>query len=277
MFIANDYAIGDKVLIRTDLENFNEYGGQGFVVEMEKFRGKVVTIERKEYRGYILKEDNSYGWTDDMFVGKVLSGDTVEYEVGDKLLIRDDIHSGDYINDVYINSEMAECKGTVATITGFINYFKNRLNIDGKGRGCVWTKGMFVGKIVSPVPKVEVEPVLEEEELKEFGLSDLQQGDIVEYAQGSFRKVITDIISDATGTFNRLSNYREDLMDKDGDSDLDIVKVFRTTTKSCLHKFTPDIYYDVVWEKAPEIVLTVAEIEELLGHKKGQLKIKGEK
>ena len=59
------YKVGDKVRVRKDLESGKRYGGQVFIDEMKKFRGKVVEIVRV-YNGFYKIKGNEYSWTDEM-------------------------------------------------------------------------------------------------------------------------------------------------------------------------------------------------------------------
>ena len=63
---------GDKVIIRKDLK-YKTYDGMAFVGEMNKFKGKEMTIIRVWGRNpdiyYHLKEDKEcWGWTAKMFI-----------------------------------------------------------------------------------------------------------------------------------------------------------------------------------------------------------------
>lgn len=63
------YKVGDKVRVRSDLEESKMYGCQSFLKQMEKYKGKLVTIS-EEYTGfYYIKEDKdeNWCWTDEMF------------------------------------------------------------------------------------------------------------------------------------------------------------------------------------------------------------------
>lgn len=65
------YSIGDKVRVREDLVVNKSYGIDTFVDNMEKFKGKVVTISDITSRTkgeYHIKEDREkYFWTAEMF------------------------------------------------------------------------------------------------------------------------------------------------------------------------------------------------------------------
>jgi uridine phosphorylase len=68
------YKVGDKVRVRSDLYDDGIYGGYDFSEEMERYKGKIVTIistgrdcERDYYE--IEEDDTKYAWTDEMFEG----------------------------------------------------------------------------------------------------------------------------------------------------------------------------------------------------------------
>lgn len=70
------YKVGDKVRVRTDIVEYSEYGGGLFWGGMKSFVGKVVTINRLINDKYIIREDNGYKWTDEMFDG--LANDAIK-------------------------------------------------------------------------------------------------------------------------------------------------------------------------------------------------------
>lgn len=65
------YKIGDKVLVRLDLEEGKKYGDEVVMSDMLSFRGKIVTIEHVDHPNYYrIKEDpDQWYWTDEMFSG----------------------------------------------------------------------------------------------------------------------------------------------------------------------------------------------------------------
>ena len=65
------YKIGDKVLVRPDLEEGKTYGDEVVISDMLYFKGKIVTIEHVDYPNhYRIKEDpDQWHWTDEMFSG----------------------------------------------------------------------------------------------------------------------------------------------------------------------------------------------------------------
>ena len=66
------YKIGDKVLVRLDLEEGKKYGDEVVMSDMLFFRGKIVTIEHVDHPNcYRIKEDpDQWHWTDEMFSEK---------------------------------------------------------------------------------------------------------------------------------------------------------------------------------------------------------------
>ena len=63
------FAVGDKVLVRNDLEVGREYDEIGFVAPMAKFKGKVLTISVvKREVCYNAEESGTWNWTEEMFV-----------------------------------------------------------------------------------------------------------------------------------------------------------------------------------------------------------------
>lgn len=74
--MTNKYNVGDKVLVRKDLE----YDYMYYMSDREEFdwttsehmrhRGKIVTIAVSDGDGYAIEEDDEeYNWTDEMFAG----------------------------------------------------------------------------------------------------------------------------------------------------------------------------------------------------------------
>ena len=66
------YKIGDKVLVRPDLEEGKTYGVEVVMSSMLFFRGKIVTIKHVDHPNcYRIKEDpDQWHWTDEMFSEK---------------------------------------------------------------------------------------------------------------------------------------------------------------------------------------------------------------
>lgn len=81
------YKAGDRVKVRKDLKTGKIYGVVDFVKEMEKFRGKNVTI-KKAFEGYgggdryQIQEDNGkWTWSNNMFEPIITNFDKVKEEI----------------------------------------------------------------------------------------------------------------------------------------------------------------------------------------------------
>lgn len=133
------YKVGDKVRVREDLEADNWYGKEIFVSGMGCLKGKIVTISKIRYDKYEIEEDNKiWWWSDEMFLP------IIKYNIGDKVIVREDLIVGEkYGNDVF-TSTMVSFKGKVVTISKVIG-FKYEIEEDDKTWN--WTDEMFSGKI----------------------------------------------------------------------------------------------------------------------------------
>lgn len=61
------YKVGDKVRVRSDLEEDKQYGCQVSVDDMQEFIGRETIIQSVSGRGYCLMEDDGmWFWTDEM-------------------------------------------------------------------------------------------------------------------------------------------------------------------------------------------------------------------
>ena len=97
------YKIGDKVLVREDLEPYQRYRGQSFVASMTPFKGKIVTIYNVVDGDYRIKEDNqNWRWTEEMFSGKV-SEDFSSEESDSQNIIPEGENSSDIIFTIKTN------------------------------------------------------------------------------------------------------------------------------------------------------------------------------
>lgn len=77
------YKVGDKVRVRSDLEEHKEYGGWYTSEGMVMMRGEIVTIRGVGSSAYEL-EENDLMWTDEMFEG--LAEDELTAEEAIKIL-----------------------------------------------------------------------------------------------------------------------------------------------------------------------------------------------
>lgn len=133
------YKIGDKVLVRLDLEVGKRYGNNSFVSEMLSLRGKIATINNIMYGFYLLKEDSAEkNWTEEMFLP------INKYNVGDKVLVRSDLEEGKKYGNEVVMSNMLYLKGKIVTIE-HVDY-PNHYRIKEDPDQWHWTDEMFSEK-----------------------------------------------------------------------------------------------------------------------------------
>lgn len=80
----NKYKVGDKVVVRNDLVLDKWYGRYFWTTSMDKFKGKIVTIEEELdsfYPGYHIKDMRGCAWTDEMFEGLAKDKTKIEESV----------------------------------------------------------------------------------------------------------------------------------------------------------------------------------------------------
>lgn len=110
--------VGDKVIIRSDLELGEWYGANSVNNDMALLKGKEVTIasviseSKKQY--HIEEDTRGWYWTSGMFEEKKEEEVSMirEYKVGDKVRIKEDISTSSW--DVVSN--MLQYKGKIGTI-----------------------------------------------------------------------------------------------------------------------------------------------------------------
>ena len=148
------YKIGDKILVRLDLEENKKYGDEVVISDMLDFKGKIVTIEHVDYPNhYRIKEDpNQWHWTDEMFLP------ITKYNIGDKVRVREDLIEYEKYKDILFVPSMNSFKGKIVTIYDFTDR-GYRIKEDYKRYR--WTDDMFSGK--------------ESEEIKSKYLSDFEE------------------------------------------------------------------------------------------------------
>ncbi len=143
------YKVGDKVLVRNDLEYDKRYSDVRFDKDMKKYRGKQATITEVcgEFKTYRIDLDRErFMWGDDMFEGLVYVLPTpatkvMEYKAGDKVRVRKDLSAGDYYGGVFCNPEMERKAGKVVTIEHKTPFGRYKI-----GEDCWdWVSEMFEG------------------------------------------------------------------------------------------------------------------------------------
>lgn len=94
---------------------------------------------------------------------------------------------------------------------------------------------------------------------------DLKNRMVVEYRNGQRRMVMDDDLM-GKELYLELHNLDDDLLMKNGDSSLDIVKVYKSRSHWFDDMFN-DYYLELIWERKEVKELTIEEIEKELGYK----------
>jgi hypothetical protein len=159
------YQVGDKVVVRSDLEN-KDYGGLYAMPSMVELAGETVTITNYDSvaNDYRISEDSGdWFWNNEMFEGLADVKPTTiastqepisKYRVGDKVVVADLDHSGSY-NGWGVASTMLDYIGKTVTIkhvslnSGYSTYHLEEV-------GFTWTDEMFEG--LAPQKLTQVTP-----------------------------------------------------------------------------------------------------------------------
>lgn len=168
--LVTKYRVGDKVMVRDDLEIHKQYHGGNstsdcFVGEMAEWRGEVVEIgEVSENGKYEITGDPcSWNWTDDMFAYLA----EPRYKVGDRVVVRKDLVAGEEYGidkcgaQCLFNRDMEKYLGktlTVASVTvgdGERRWHRYRVKEDS--RYWSWTDDMFEGLAGEGQSEMEME------------------------------------------------------------------------------------------------------------------------
>lgn len=136
------YKVGDKVIVRKDLEAGKVYDGINFVRNMEKFKGKKVTIKEidsiPDY--YVIDgDDNRYWWNDEMF--EDINIKSPKYKVGDKVKLKQDLVVGKTYKGIEFLNAMEEDKNKILTIQG--NVCENCYFYDVEESGFTYSEEML--------------------------------------------------------------------------------------------------------------------------------------
>jgi len=140
----------------------------------------------------------------------------MKYKVGDKVRVKMDLKEGNNYK-IFVCDSMEKLAGCVVIITRVRD---DAYKIKEDGEVFYWSEDMFEGKIA-------------------FTKSDLKNGDIV--TRRDSKKMI---LLEGMKVFRRLDdygnlhiiNYTDDLKDKDGDTEYDIMSVERATSYETLFK-----------------------------------------
>ena len=107
---------------------------------------------------------------------------------------------------------------------------------------------------------------------KQFTKDDLKPGMLVEYRDGDLRLVMPSkegLFIITNDSYNDLKYYDDDLLESEGESDLDIVKVYDVANNQSpnLDSLLSTYNRELLWEREEVKELTVEEISKLLGYK----------
>lgn len=139
------YKVGDKVIVRKDLdleENYNGSFANSYMVEQS---GKTLTIsdDWEDGKTYEVKE-NGWVWTDDMFEGLAKEDVKKEpkYKVGDRVKVKRNLKEGKGY-EFYVNSHMTKLAGKTVTISSA--FYSDCSYMIKECEGYWWGESMFEG------------------------------------------------------------------------------------------------------------------------------------
>ena len=194
------YEVGNKVLLRKDLEVGELYKDCSLTKSMKQYLGKEAIIKEVDYDGdyKIDLDDGEWCWTDDMIEKKIL-------QVGDKVRIKEDLTTG-YDYEIYVNNDMISYKGKIATIK-YANESNDTffLDIDGQCQRWEWSEDMF--DLISNDIKEEVK-----DEVKDESSSKLKVGTCVlikdDLREGNDYEIyVNSCMEDYSGKFAKITGY----------------------------------------------------------------------
>ena len=143
------YRIGDTVTIREDLEAGHHYGGVRFDLSMMDTRGKeyVITSPQNTYiykLGAHRDADLPWAFTAEMFSDSVQEPEEEsEYNVGDRITVREDLFPGDSYGGTYFTESMRIYRGNTYTIVEHLERNKFKLEDDSGQIIFIFTSDMF--------------------------------------------------------------------------------------------------------------------------------------
>ena len=234
------FKVGDKVRIKDNLREIDGFSG-GYVSELDRYIGDVVTIERID-EDEVFVEENGWAW--DLRAFEKIGGN-MEFKIGDRvkgyhglgrIIAIKDTGSIGVEHDKYMDGHNCYCgiaKGH-----------------SGKNGYCWWYAKNSLEKVGDNMKK---------EDLKNNDIVTLRNGDRLLYFNGDFY----NLGEGCCHYIDDLDDYEDDLRTWDRDcKEYDIVKVERP------------VKYETVFEREEEVQeLTVDEISERLGYK---VKVVGE-
>ena len=178
----------------------------------------------------------------------------MSYKVGDKVRVKSNLEAGKRypivsesgaIESVFCNANMLQFAGKFCTIKRVIAEQEYELVEDKNGY--IYCDSMFVGGV-------------------NMTLSDLKNGMVVKTRDGKLGMIHgARILFEKTHTL--LTDYKMDLTRNDDYRQLDIIAIYRSDRPTSLNTFFRVDKLIKLWERAPEVEMTVAQIEEKLGYK----------
>ena len=135
-----NYKVGDKVRVRSDLVANKTYGSDSFVVDMERQKGKIVTITRvdEDKKKYMI-DANFYWWTDEMFEP------ATKFKIGDSVRVKKDLKVGDGTGVTTAVKDMLKYCDRLMTIKGIRRSWEGYTiyTLDDNGEDWAWTDEML--------------------------------------------------------------------------------------------------------------------------------------
>lgn len=173
------------------------------------------------------------------------------YKVGDKVRVKFNLEAGKHYErgghnpPLFCNQCMAQFAGAICTIKSA--YARGAYTLEEDTQNFLFAAGMF------------------EEDLN-MTLNDLKDGMVVKTREGMLGMVHgARILFEKSHT--DLNEYKMDLTRDDEYNRLDIIAIYRSDRPTSLNTFFRVDNLIELWERAPEVEMTVAQIEEKLGYR----------
>ena len=172
------------------------------------------------------------------------------YKVGDKVRVKFNLEAGKHyerngLPPVFCNQWMSQFAGKICTIES--------VPVDGAYTLEEDTENYFFAGSMF------------EEDLN-MTLNDLKDGMVVRTREGMLGMIHGDRIL-FERTYTLLREYKMDLTRNDMYNRLDIMTIYRSDRPTSLNTFFRTDNLIKLWERGPEVEMTIAQIEEKLGHK----------
>lgn len=142
----NDYNIGDKVKFKGDLVSGEHYGSITLLGEMKNIVIGITStiIEISEDDNYKVEDGRGFWYSKEMFekVGtiKTEEEESMNYKVGDKVIVKEGLLCGKNYDNTYFNSDMNRFIGKTLTISDVDTYYKS---YSVEENGWNWSESML--------------------------------------------------------------------------------------------------------------------------------------